>query len=803
MRLYLMILLGLSAGWLVLPGAAHADVPTLVDFATVSMSAPGMPRTVTDTVCVTDGRDLTCDRGVYVSPAGQVGIGTSAPSSALHIVGISDSAVSGLTFGDTLGIGRASLFPLSNNSLGLQLLANGSFNIRSASSATLARFNPSNMRIGFGPGAGEDPSATVHVLGTLRLANGGEACDANRTGAIRYTGGDFSFCRNGASWETLATVASASDRIVSGTSSVIVNGAASTISFSTAGYTMGWLDGKGVLGVRGRLDIVTNTGVVAVGSGAGLSSSGSYLTAVGYDAAKNSSGSMVTALGYAAAISNTNQYVTALGITSAQNNAGMYLTAVGHGAASVNQGSQVVAVGYSSAQNNSAPNVTAIGFNSGQFNAGDNLTAVGVNSAMYNSGSYVTAMGSSAGRNNTGGNSSFFGQVAGYNNTGSHVTALGSAAGYNNTGSNVTALGSAAGQNNTGVNVTAVGANAAQHNSSSYVTAVGVSSARQNSGSNVTALGHSSAELNIGTNNIAIGVYAAQNNSGTYVTAIGSSAAQNNNGNNVLALGREAARENQALDVIAIGRWAAFSNTGVAVTVIGGEAGYSNSGSALTALGTQAARYNSGHNVIAIGSQAAQYNTANNVTALGFNAVVGVSNTFSNVTGLGYNAQPTKSNQVMLGDASLTEVFSYGAGIFNKYVRPGSSTTALLPAASSAGAGAIMYDTTVGGLVFSNGSVWTAIGSGGGISDRIVSGTSAVVMNSATGIVSISQFGAVASYVHPSLGYVGPGVSTTGTVSTTRVHLAATPGQCATAADIGSMFRSATTGRLQVCVERY
>lgn len=86
MRLYLMILLGLSAGWLVLPGAAHADTPTLVDFATVSMSAPGMPRTVTDTVCVTDGRDLTCDRGVYVTPAGRVGIGIAAPIAPVHVM---------------------------------------------------------------------------------------------------------------------------------------------------------------------------------------------------------------------------------------------------------------------------------------------------------------------------------------------------------------------------------------------------------------------------------------------------------------------------------------------------------------------------------------------------------------------------------------------------------------------------------------------------------------------------------------------------------------------------------------------
>jgi hypothetical protein len=87
--------------------------------------------------------------------------------------------------------------------------------------------------------------------------------------------------------------------------------------------------------------------------------------------------------------------------------------------------------------------------------------------------------------------------------------------------------------------------------------------------------------------------------------------------------------------------------------------------------------------------------------------------------------------------------------------------------------------------------------------DRITSGTSAVVVNSATGIVSITQLGAVASYVHPSLGYVGPGVSTTGRVSSTGSYLAATANQCLTPADEGLMFRNATTRKLQVCVIRY
>lgn len=64
--------------------AAHA-APTAVDFATISMTTAGEPRTVTDTVCASDGNDLVCDRTVYVKSSGFVGIGTPDPSVSLHI----------------------------------------------------------------------------------------------------------------------------------------------------------------------------------------------------------------------------------------------------------------------------------------------------------------------------------------------------------------------------------------------------------------------------------------------------------------------------------------------------------------------------------------------------------------------------------------------------------------------------------------------------------------------------------------------------------------------------------------------
>ncbi len=327
--------------------AAHAQTQTLVDVATISMSAPGMPRTVTNTVCATDGNDLVCDRGVYITSSSRVGIGTNTPAFALHIV--NSVSASGLLMRDDDSAGYISLregtatsgtfaptiqftpigvnrFSLIDNVMAsaddtgvvptlqirtrtssgnvtrpllsvqnymtevMRLTASGNLGMGtdtpsntlhiygpSASGITIGRagapgnhgiidYSSSTLNIGTKTNDGvvfqtngysrfgidrsgfittrgdvginiypTQPSASLHVSGTLLLANGGEACDANRLGAIRYTGGDFSFCRNGSAWESLATVASASDRIVSGTSSVIVNSATGIVSISQLG----------------------------------------------------------------------------------------------------------------------------------------------------------------------------------------------------------------------------------------------------------------------------------------------------------------------------------------------------------------------------------------------------------------------------------------------------------------------------------------------------------------------------------------------------------------------------------------
>lgn len=300
-----MLLAVLLALWGV---AAHAQTQTLVDVATVSMSAPGIPRTVTDTVCATDGNDLVCDRGVYVTPAGQVGIGTATPSATLHVSGTG-------YFNDSLQVikhnspGGFSLTGYRTSTLGVAMsmqrargslntpysLVNGdrvgtlyfdAYNDSAAQFSTIAEITArvdgqiatasstadapgmiqlattsdgSNvaairMTIRADGSVGistSTPRTQLDVNGILRVASDPSAtrniCDANRTGAIKYEGGDFSFCRNGSAWESLTGLGGggALDRITSGTSAVVVNSATGVVSLTQAGTGWGYLAPSG------------------------------------------------------------------------------------------------------------------------------------------------------------------------------------------------------------------------------------------------------------------------------------------------------------------------------------------------------------------------------------------------------------------------------------------------------------------------------------------------------------------------------------------------------------------------------
>lgn len=201
--------------------------------------------------------------------AGNVGIGVPNPTAALDV-------------SNTMRIRGYPSLQLTNSSPQIRLWgktgtekwalgvpANGTdhFFIYQISPTQQWRFVIHETTGHIGLGTDQHPRARLDVSGTLRLANGGEACDANRTGAIRYTGGEFSFCRNGTAWETLSSIVQGTaDRITSGTTSLVAVSNTGFISLTQAGTNTGWFDpsrGLVTLGVSATGGISATTGYFA------------------------------------------------------------------------------------------------------------------------------------------------------------------------------------------------------------------------------------------------------------------------------------------------------------------------------------------------------------------------------------------------------------------------------------------------------------------------------------------------------------------------------------------------------------
>ncbi|MEJ1242412.1 tail fiber domain-containing protein [Chryseolinea sp. T2] len=237
---------------------------------------------------------------------------------------------------------------------------------------------------------------------------------------------------------------------------------------------------------------------------------------------------------------------------------------------------------------------------------------------------------------NEGGESynSFFGDLCGQaTTTGFGNTAMGHRALYSNVsyGSN-----------------TAIGFRALEYNTASSNTAVGYSSLQHNS---------------TGTSNVAVGSQSMDyNRTGTGNTAIGSfTMTYNQTGNESTALGYFVMTNSTASFNTVIGAWAGYNNS---------------SGSNNTSMGHKSLYENtSGHINSAYGMHALANNETGSLnSAFGAHAGPTLAN-LSNTTALGYNAVPTASNQVRIGNTSVTSIggkvswSTFSDGRFKKDVR--------------------------------------------------------------------------------------------------------------------------------------
>lgn len=278
-------------------------------------------------------------------------------------------------------------------------------------------------------------------------------------------------------------------------------------------------------------------------------------------------------------------------------------------------------------------------------------TSFGINSLTNNTTTGVgnVALGNYAMENSTTGD---FNTAVGYdalsfNTTGNNNVAVGYGSLLNNNSNANVAIGFEALRNSTGSGSTAIGFNSLR-NSNGFTrnTAVGAQSSQNTtSGDRNTSLGWASLNNNTtGSDNIAIGhLSLSGNNTANNNIAIGNSAmSQNSTG-----------RENTSIGNSSM----VFNSTGFLNTSVGYRSLTSNTtGNYNSSFGQSMISNTTGSSNSAFGFQALNANTTgNNNSALGFQAFSTGAN-FSNSSALGANSVITASNQVRVGNNTVTSI---------------------------------------------------------------------------------------------------------------------------------------------------
>lgn len=284
------------------------------------------------------------------------------------------------------------------------------------------------------------------------------------------------------------------------------------------------------------------------------------------------------------------------------------------------------------------------------------------------------------------------------NNTGVDSIGIGTNALQNNTGFNITAIGYQSLQENTGNSSTAVGIRSGQNNTGFNTTAIGNEALRFNTGFQSQGIGTSALELNKGIESSAVGSLTARYNAGDAISAFGNRALEFNSGDNSTAIGIDALRYNEGTDNTALGANSALvyiEDTGNAEDVADAstDVDFANNQITITAHGFGATNdyINLRYTTTGTPIGGLPANTIDQWLIIDANTIECISDnltsngtdthtftpqiTYSNFTVLGASAEPTKSNQVVLGDSSVTEVYTDGHIKTHQEVKDDTTTT--------------------------------------------------------------------------------------------------------------------------------
>jgi hypothetical protein len=377
-----------------------------------------------------------------------------------------------------------------------------------------------------------------------------------------------------------------------------------------------------------------------------------------------------------------------IGHESGQNiTEGLYNSFMGYESGYSNTtGSNNSFIGYRTGFSNLAGNSnTFLGDSSGFGNtSGSGNLFVGKNSGIANTeGNYNSFIGYASGFNNsTGINNSFLGSFAGYNNTeGSYNTFVGDSSGYKNrTGSENSFYGDKSGFWNLGNSNTFIGHLAGYSNNfgdssifigskSGYSNTTGKSNVfigsragfSNTGGKHNVFLGYHVGYLSTQKDkNIFIGYQTGYNNQGNENIFQGFKAGFNNTGFRNTFLGTMVGYNNEGDYNIFLGSYTGYFNTeGYNNILIGKEAGYKNEGGYDNIIIGFEAGYNntSGSRNIFLGYKTGNNNTTGTYnTALGYQAFQ-AGTTYTNSTALGNGATIGASNQVRIGNSSVTSAW--------------------------------------------------------------------------------------------------------------------------------------------------
>jgi hypothetical protein len=593
---------------------------------------------------------------------GNVGIGLSVPLTRLHVEGGSSRFGSATNYGQFDANGNLRFF-----GTGKYLVPGNTYAFKApgANSNIGLFFNSTNSRIEFRDNAGTRMFST-DVAGV----NAGDGY-FNQDLTVLGTVSAATFVGNGSGLTGLPAGSTLSDADSDTKIQVEESPDEDVIRFDVGGTERWTMTGA-------RLE-PQNTGFslfIGWNAGANDDLTLNYNSFVGANAGySNSTGTSNSFFGYSAGYSNTTGYNNSFFGREAGlfNTTGYQNSFFGNSAGKDNTtGNQNSFFGQAAGNSNTTGNLNSFfGYEAGKFNFDGSDNSFFGNGAGYSntSGAANSLFGKDAGYSNTtGSDNSFFGYKAGYSNTAFGNSFFGSYAGNSNTtGDYNSFFGSFAGdENTTGYSNSFFGLGAGTDNTT---------------GSRNSFFGKFSGWYNnTGYDNSFFGHEAGTfNTSGSTNCFFGSYAGWANDGDRNSFFGYEAGKFNfDGSDNSFFGNGAGYSNTsGAANSLFGKDAGYSNTtGSENSFFGEDAGFSNTTGNYNSFfGSDAGNDNTTGSYnTFLGlaagylnstgsFNTAIGhgtfLGFAYNNSTAMGSNTACTASDQVRIGNSSVTSIGGY------------------------------------------------------------------------------------------------------------------------------------------------